>query len=561
MTTKGKDGAVQHIRNAVVHRREGGSIFARGISVLAENAVAKSRLGLPDGKATAEMYSERGDLYHKKKDYEEALKWYLLGAELGHARAQVGLGTMFSLGRGVPQDKAESNSWFRLAADQGDARGQWAMGSAHAFAGGLAQDKLEAARWFRLAAEQGGTTHQYRLAEMCEKGRYVPQDDTEAIKWYRLAADQRDARAQYQLGSMCERGRGVPQSYEDAIRLYCLAAEQGNASAQVRLGFMHEVGRGVSQDKLEAVRWYRLAAERDEDELQDEFECADQLYDDDCTTEAYEQIFFWCRPSAEHGNARAQTLLGSMYEFGHAVPSDICEANKWYEAAADQGHADAQVKLGRLLYKQWRASALPKNPSLYERATVLFRQAAEQGNVDGAYELAAKRYKVGNYYGTDQDAEAAAKWYRIAADKGHIRAKEWLEYCAEVFTQFLVEAEAGDSYAQTQVGYRYLIGEGVPKSISEAVKWFRFAADQYEGRAQEALADMYAIGEGVAKNLVVAYALCCLDTNKGAFKSETLASLTPQMNLAEIRAAKVLSESMAKPGNLLTALDEYIGST
>jgi TPR repeat protein len=463
MTKRTEDGAVQHIRNAVVSRREGGSIFRRGINAFAEiDATAKS-LALADGKTITEVYLERGELYYEKKDYDEALKWFRLGAEQGDASAQVRLGLMHEVGRGVNLDI------------------------------------LEAVRWYRLAAEKG------------------------------------------------------------------------DKAAHLHLGFMYEIGRGVCRDKVEAVRRYRLAAERDEYDLQEDFEIAELLWNSTLRTEKCEAIFCLCRSSAEHGNARAQTLLGSMYEFGHAVPSDNSEAIKWYEAAANQGHADAQVRLGRLLYKLYRASALPKDYSLYERATQWFRQAAEQGNADGAYELARKRYKVGNYYGTDQDAEAAAKWYRVAANKGHIEAQCEMGVAytfghgvpkdhIESIRWYRLAADGGDSHAQACVGYGYLTGKGVPQSLPEAIKWFRLAA-QDDGGAQEVLADMYATGEGAAKNLVVAYALYSLHTNNDASKSETLAGLIPQMNLAEIKAAKSLSESMAKPGNLLTALDEYIAST
>ena len=43
-------------------------------------------------------------------------------AEQGDAPAQLALGVMYAEGRGVPQDDAEAVRWYGLAAEQGHAR-------------------------------------------------------------------------------------------------------------------------------------------------------------------------------------------------------------------------------------------------------------------------------------------------------------------------------------------------------------------------------------------------------------------------------------------------------
>ncbi len=55
------------------------------------------------------------------------------------------------------------------------------------------------------------------------------------------------------------------------------------------------------------------------------------------------------RPLAEQGNAKAQNILGVMYEKGGGVPQDYARAVKWYRKAAEQGDAVAQGNLG-LMY-------------------------------------------------------------------------------------------------------------------------------------------------------------------------------------------------------------------
>jgi len=49
----------------------------------------------------------------------------------GDADAQYRLGFMYQTGRGVPEDDAEAIWWYRLAADQGHASAQYLLGLAH----------------------------------------------------------------------------------------------------------------------------------------------------------------------------------------------------------------------------------------------------------------------------------------------------------------------------------------------------------------------------------------------------------------------------------------------
>jgi TPR repeat protein len=53
-------------------------------------------------------------------------------------------------------------------------------------------------------------------------------------------------------------------------------------------------------------------------------------------------------PFARAGNARAQTLVGFMYEHGRGLPQNYVEAAIWYCLAADQGNPYAQYLLGLL---------------------------------------------------------------------------------------------------------------------------------------------------------------------------------------------------------------------
>ena len=52
------------------------------------------------------------------------------------------------------------------------------------------------------------------------------------------------------------------------------------------------------------------------------------------------------RPLAENGDAKAQSILGMMYNYGEGVPVDHRESARWYRRAAEQNYSVAQYNLG-----------------------------------------------------------------------------------------------------------------------------------------------------------------------------------------------------------------------
>jgi TPR repeat protein len=64
---------------------------------------------------------------------------------------------------------------------------------------------------------------------------------------------------------------------------------------------------------------------------------------------------------ASRGNARAQTQLGVMYEYGRGVPQNYLAAVHWYQCAAEQGDANGQYLLG-LMYE--KGHGVPQSDTL-----------------------------------------------------------------------------------------------------------------------------------------------------------------------------------------------------
>jgi TPR repeat protein len=74
---------------------------------------------------------------------------------------------------------------------------------------------------------------------------------------------------------------------------------------------------------------------------------------------------------------------GAMHGGGHEVPTDRAEAQKWFRAAAERGHAQAQMMLGRYLA---RGLVTPPNP---DEARVWLDRALAQGLTEARGDLSA----------------------------------------------------------------------------------------------------------------------------------------------------------------------------
>jgi TPR repeat protein len=233
-------------------------------------------------------------------------------------------------------------------------------------------------------------------------------------------------------------------------------------------------------------------------------------------------------PLAKQGNASAQFNLGVMYDNGQGVPQDYKEAVRWYRLAADQGNASAQSNLG---VGYANGQGVPQD---YKEAVRWYRLAADQGHASAQSNLGVM---YDNGQGVPQDYKEAVRWYRLAADQGH-------------------------ASAQFNLGVRYDNGQGVPQDYKEAVRWYRLAADQGGASAQFNLGVRYANGQGVPESKVIAYALYNLsaanDPSSDNKATNNRTGLIENMTVPETEAAQNLTREMAKSGNLLKALDQYM---
>ncbi len=116
----------------------------------------------------------------------------------------------------------------------------------------------------------------------------------------------------------------------------------------------------------------------------------------------------------------ANYRLALRYLKADGVPHDESRAAELLAAAAEGGHADAQVLLADAYVD---GLGVEREPAW---ATMWYGRAAAQGQAEGQYRLALAFV---NGSGTDPDIVAAYRWLTVAADAGHaeaVRAREAL---------------------------------------------------------------------------------------------------------------------------------------
>jgi len=104
-------------------------------------------------------------------------------------------------------------------------------------------------------------------------------------------------------------------------------------------------------------------------------------YDGKDVPQDYAKALEWHTKAAVQGLAKAQHILGNMYQHGQGVPQNFAKALEWYNKAAEQGFSRAQNNMGHLY--QFGKGVLQD----YGKATECYNKAAEQGLAEAQHNL------------------------------------------------------------------------------------------------------------------------------------------------------------------------------
>lgn len=164
--------------------------------------------------------------------------------------------------------------------------------------------------------------------------------------------------------------------------------------------------------------------------------------------------------AAAQGHLAAQFKLGRVYASGDGVPTNDLKAFEYFSKIADEnadevpGTSDGRivsaafVALGGYFLDGIKGTYVKPNP---DRAFDMFHYAASYfGDPDGQYNL-ARLYLNGT--GVSRDPRQAARWMKLAAEKGHAPARA-------VFGDMLLRG-----------------GDGVPRHPIMGLMWLALARE------------------------------------------------------------------------------------
>ncbi len=205
----------------------------------------------------------------------------------------------------------------------------------------------------------------------------------------------------------------------------------------------------------------------------------------------------------EEGDTKAEVALYRLYREQGVGFSNEPEARRSIRRLADdKNNPEAAFLLSQALIEDGE----------FERGRFYLRDSASAGYSEAEEYLAQRgdllNRKVGTldssperqkqlgddlYHGhnnIEPDHRAAARWYRMAAERDH-------------------------PGAQYMLGYLYREGEGVEQDFEQAYQWLQEAALKGEASAQGSLGHLYGEGLGVSRDDKLAYAWSVLAAENG----------------------------------------------
>ena len=419
--------------------------------------------------------------------------------------AQYCIGKQYSSGNEMREDYIEAVWWYRKAAKQGHEDAQCRLGDLYCFGLGVSRDYTAAAEWYRRAAEQGHREAQGMLGGLYRMGKGVAQDDGEATEWFQRAANQGHEDAEYLLGLQLPHELAVEHNDTETEDSSPQKVKQGSWQSQCRLAFLYLRRLDVSHSRSE---YFGNIVKKGCVEAN--YELGQTYYMGSHVAKDHAEAAEWYRRAAELGHAGAQHALGKYH----------CSAIEWQSRKNRMGVAEFSHTPGRFRRTEYATdeawTSIPENQDGYGEPkyretddtalTKWYRRAAEQGHMESQARL-AKIYELG-LYEVERDAIESIKWYRRAAEQGHVDSQCYLGFVYKSGTEvdkdyieaarwYRRAAEQGDSGAQYSLGSLYE-ENGESQDYVEALKWYCRAAEQGHRRAQDKLLSLYQWREEVA---------------------------------------------------------------
>ena len=164
--------------------------------------------------------------------------------------AQYELGYHYYNGVGVEQSYEEAVKWFALGAGNDSVHAMNDLAKCYYYGHGIKQDYKEAFKRFQAAAEQGHPESQYYLGLHFSEGKAVKVDAKIAANWFSLAA-----RGFYVTGAFNYKDTDTDKAnefYDQAVDAWKRAAKMGDAEAKYQLDHIRFYDE-LTEDELDGI--------------------------------------------------------------------------------------------------------------------------------------------------------------------------------------------------------------------------------------------------------------------------------------------------------------------
>ena len=436
-----------------------------------------------------------GTVCRNNKDYDKALEYYRKAADMGHVEALTGLGQLY----------------------QGSAVSMLCLGFMYFSGDGVEKNIEESKKWLLKAGEAGLSYGFSSLVDLY----YMSEDYSKAMEYSRKAADMGNGEAMCQIGLLYDSGKGVAKNIDTANQWYLKAGEAGFSYGYTNLADNYKSAKNYDK----AIEYFHKAVEMgNEDAIRDEANFIKTIADDYYSAEDNAKAMEYYLKAADKGNGGAMHLIAKIYFLGLGVSKDINAAKQWLQKAGEAGASSAYKDL----------AVIAQNENDYTKAMEYYLKAADMGNGEAMCRIGLL-YDSGK--GVTKNIDTANQWYLKAGEAGlsygyYNLANNYnsAEEYTKAMEYYLKAADMGNGEAMCQIGLLYNLGKGVAKnidtanqwylkageagdsdgyyclaencrSLSQAIEYYRKAADMGNAKAMIEIGMSYEYGRGVTKNV------------------------------------------------------------
>lgn len=293
-----------------------------------------------------------------------------------------------------------------------------------------------------IMAERGNPDAENKLGLMYERGVGTQRSCAKTLKWLHKSAAHWASPANYSLSSLYENGMCVPKDTPKAAALAYAAAVQGFVPAEVHLGYLYANGIGIKKDIDNAYFWDLLASKS-----------------------------------------------GWNFFFGvREVPpgADLPLVSK------------QRAEIERRVSEWTKTHPLPTRPVFHPspKTSIEILAVLEK---EGKLATSEQQYEAGmqaaysrGYTTPPAEQAAGIAWVRKAADAGYLPAEIAMGHanywgvgvpidCRRSIKYWRMAADRNDPWAQIDLAWAYLTGDGTKKDYKEAYFWYRLGTRPHNG--------------------------------------------------------------------------------